>query len=158
MAGTLFYKTWATMKRRALGKEKQEKYRGIRMSLSNDWHHFEFFKRDMYEAYLLAHEKHHSEGVSIDRINNMEGYSKKNCRWATAKQQARNRRSSVFLTYKGETKTIAEWAEIVGKDQDIIQSRIKRYGWDIEKALETPVKENGGRFKKGHPCYNYNRG
>jgi hypothetical protein len=37
------------------------------------------------------------EGLSIDRINNSEAYSKENCRWATREEQQRNRRNSINI-------------------------------------------------------------
>lgn len=123
------------------------------MSVSDDWLTFEGFRDDMHASYLEACETYGEKNVSIDRINNMEGYRKENCRWTTPKQQARNTRRNVFLTHKGETKTIAEWGETSGVNEKCLQLRISRYGWDVQTALETPVKENGGRFKKGHPCY-----
>jgi hypothetical protein len=42
------------------------------------------------------------------------------------------------LTYKGETKTVSEWAKHLGFDPKVLYSRIKR-GWSTERALETPT-------------------
>ena len=36
---------------------------------------------------------HRPRGMTLDRINYNKGYSPSNCRWATIKQQNRNRRS-----------------------------------------------------------------
>ena len=52
---------------------------------------------------------------SLDRIdNNNPDYGPGLCRWASPKTQTRNRWTTVMLTVDGETKPLAEWAEITG--------------------------------------------
>jgi hypothetical protein len=50
-----------------------------------EWASFRRFLSDMGER---------PPGLSLDRKDNSQGYNKNNCRWATAADQARNRRSS----------------------------------------------------------------
>lgn len=73
-------------------------------------------------------------GLTLERIDNELGYCKKNCRWATRKEQARNRRSSRLITCFGKTQTLAEWSEETDIQEDTISQRLIR-GWDKETAL-----------------------
>ena len=74
---------------------------------------------------------------TLDRIDNSMGYERDNCRWATPKEQARNKRNSRLITFDGQIKTLSEWAEIIGISRTTISARIKR-GWSIERSIKTP--------------------
>ena len=76
-----------------------------------------------------------SKGYQIDRINNDGNYEPSNCRWATIKENARNKRNNFLITVDGETKTAPEWSEISGVMPRTIKKRIQDYGWDEKEAV-----------------------
>lgn len=53
----------------------------------------------------------------------MLNYKKENCRWATSKQQARNRTTTKVLLFKGEETTLADIAEKYGVPKTTIYRR-----------------------------------
>jgi hypothetical protein len=91
-------------------------------------------------------------GMTIDRRENSGNYScgkceecvandwPMNCRWATVKEQNRNRSITKFATHRGETRPIGEWAEIAGMSYNTLFSRLED-GWSIERALSVPAKK-----------------
>lgn len=79
-------------------------------------------------------------GMTIDRIDNSKGYFPNNCRWASAKQQARNRKSNKIVVINGEKFSIIEAAERFSIPFHTLYTRIFKLGWMAEKAVSEPVR------------------
>jgi len=103
------------------------------------WETFLDFQKDMYSSYKNHIKKYGRKNTTIERIDNNGDYCKTNCRWATRKEQSRNRRSNHLITYKGNQKTMIEWSEEIGINFHTLKDRINRYGWSIKKALVTGI-------------------
>lgn len=99
-----------------------------------EWGTFWDFGNDMYESYLDHRKKFGAKDTTIERINVDGNYCKENCGWATRKEQMRNRRNNKLITYKGESKTLPEWADYIGIGRQQLNTRFYR-GWNVEKAL-----------------------
>ena len=88
---------------------------------------------------------------TIDRIDVNSDYSPKNCRFINMKEQANNRRKTTFITYKGETKPMADWCRQYGLRVNTAHKRIKM-GWNLDKVFNEPIHQecvrNGKRKKK----------
>lgn len=127
---TRTYRSWANMLTRCNNKNDTayQWYGGRGIQVCSRWSMYENFLADMGER---------PERMTIDRIDTNGNYCPKNCRWATNKQQHRNKRSNRLLTHGGETKCVAEWAETVEISQRALANRIDVYGWSVEKALTT---------------------
>lgn len=125
------YQIWSDMKRRCLNPKRDSypDYGGRGITLCPEWHAFTAFLADMGEA---------PPGLTLDRRENNEGYHKNNCRWITVQEQEQNRRDTVRLTYKDETRCVADWERILGFAKGTVQQRVNR-GWTSERALTTPV-------------------
>ena len=136
-AGTQLYKAWHAMFARCynLTDISYANYGGRDIGVCIRWHDFDLFCIDMGVP---------PPNTSLDRINNDGNYAPENCRWATRKQQMNNRTITRFLTHCGVTRSLTEWAEIVGVTSNAIRLRLG-YGWTIEEALTTSLRHKNNK-------------
>lgn len=97
----------------------------------------EEWKSDFIPFYRWAIENGYSDELTIDRIDNEDGYSPSNCRWVTQTEQQRNRRNNHIISYKGEEHCLSEWCEILHLKYSTLETRINKLHWDIERAFTT---------------------
>jgi hypothetical protein len=108
------------------------RYGGRGITVCERWLHISGFLEDMQEGYR--------EGLSLDRIDNDKGYNKENCRWATAIEQARNKRNNHIISIGGMDRCLTEWCEIFNLNVHTAQSRIT-YGWTYEEIFGVDLEE-----------------
>lgn len=147
MSKTRIYATWGRIIYRCYNKKTSDWYlyggRGIKVC--DRWRYsFENFFEDMGSTY--------KEGLTIDRKDNDGNYEPENCRWATQKQQQRNKRNSHNITFNGKTQCIAAWAEELGIKVSTLGMRITKYGWSVEESLSGTKK--GKRKSSTSLAYN----
>ena len=116
----LLRRVWHGMKRRCYNPDDTayKNYGGRGIYICARWKdNFQKFYDDMHEGY--------EQGLQIDRIDNDGPYSPENCRWATPKENQRNKRNNHFITTAIGRKTITEQAEISGVKISTINGRLK---------------------------------
>lgn len=101
------YIVWEGMKRRCQNPKASNyaAYGGRGIKVSERWQSFANFLTDMGER---------PEGHTLERGNNDGNYEPGNCRWATKKEQAANRRSTVIVEYLGRKQTLIAWCRELG--------------------------------------------
>lgn len=133
---TRLYRIWLGMKARCNNPnvEQYYNYGGRGIKVCEEWNTYTKFKE-------WALNNGYEDKLTIDRIDVDGNYTPENCRWVTTKENSRNRRDNHLLTYNGETKTMAEWAEITGLNYHTLKRRINNYGYTVERALTEPTEK-----------------
>src|SRR6185436_18255442 len=134
------YRCWTAMKSRCEcpSVSNYHLYGGRGIIVCERWQSFEAFLTDMGSRPSPKH--------SLDRYPDQNGnYEPNNVRWATTKEQGRNRGNNLVIEYQGRRQTLPDWAEEVGIPYGTIQARF-RLGWTVEEALSIPV---GARKRYG---------
>lgn len=103
------FKTYRSMRTRCENPNHKnyKHYGGRGISVCEEWK----CKEGIYAFLKWAKASGWHPGLTLDRIDNNKGYSPENCRWATQKEQIRNRRNTKLYEYKGFMLTVSEIAE-----------------------------------------------
>lgn len=123
------YCAWTNIIQRCENKRHPQYhcYGGRGITIAKIWRHdFLAFKMDVGEC--------PAPGLSLDRINNDGNYEPGNIRWASRTVQGRNRRTTLFVTVKGETLALKDAVEKYGGNYWTIIARIN-HGQSPELAL-----------------------
>lgn len=95
------YQTWDGIKKRCYQENATgyKNYGGRGIKMCDEWKNsFWTFVSDMGEKPFSA--------CTIERLDTNKDYNKNNCIWATAEQQANNRRNNIYITYQNKIYTL----------------------------------------------------
>lgn len=110
-----------------------ERYGGRGIAICDAW------LSDRAAFYSWAVSNGYQDNLWIERIDRDGPYRPENCRWATPKEQANNMSRNRFLIWKGEKKTVAEWAGVLGVRSRALQHRVDRR-WSLERIFTQPFR------------------
>lgn len=136
---TIVYRRWVSMRSRCrwVNHAQYADYGGRGIKVCDRWQDFLNFLSDMGEP---------PEGMTIDRIDVNGDYRPENCRWATPSTQCNNRRSNLYLTAFGETKSASLWSldPRCAAPYSALVSR-KKYGWSDLESITRPARSHPRR-------------
>lgn len=148
--GNSIYNSWKAMMNRCYNKSNAnfDAYGGSGILVEKRWHLFESFHQDMSDSF--------SKGLTLERKNNSKGYSRKNCVWASRRQQSVNRRSTnwLFDESTGGKLCLTDFAKKFGLSRNTVTSRI-RIGMTSFKELSAPSIGRGRKVRSR--CYRGHR-
>lgn len=141
MCKTRLYIIWHNMKARCNNNNNNgyKDYGGRDIKVCEEWNN------DFMNFYNWTIQNGYRDDLTIDRIDVNGNYEPNNCRWATTKEQANNKRNNFCITYHGETRTLKQWCEYFNINYGTVKSRIKRKLpqelWFFEGTITYNIKQ-----------------
>ena len=125
------YRIWTNMKTRCYNtKSPKYKVYGARgITVYESWKNC----YTMFMDWAITHG--YNDSLTLDRINVNGNYDPSNCRWVSVKQQENNRTNNRLITYKGETRTMSQWADKLGIPYNCLQMRLNTFNYTVEEAF-----------------------
>ncbi len=132
------YRSWLNMKSRCFDvtNHNYARYGGRGITVCDAW-------RADFLSFLSHIGRRPSPRHTVDRINNDGNYEPGNVRWATPKEQGRNKHNNRVLTVNGVSRHILDWAAVSGLSRATIWSRLK-CGYTPEAAISSQMRQRAG--------------
>lgn len=146
--GMRLYAIWDSMNQRCRNQNHPSfsRYGGRGISICDEWLDFENFRQ---WAYANGYDENAKRGeCTIDRIDNDGNYEPSNCRWTTAKEQARNTsKCGLFIKYEGKNVMLSKVCEELGINYGRVRARMRR-GKTFEEAIINLDKDLRGKYER----------
>lgn len=126
---------WSNMRRRCADNPSTRDYKsyfGRGIVVCEEW------QNNFKSFYDWAKNNGHNENIQLDRIDNDKGYSPENCRFVTAKINALNKRSNVYVFFEGKSIHIGELSERFNMNIGTLRGRIRK-GMTAYQAVTVPL-------------------
>ena len=137
----LYYK-WTNLKTRCYNPKYSmyKNYGGKGIKVCDAW----MGENGFINFYNWAMKNGYKKGLTIDRINNEDGYNPKNCRLVDMRTQQNNRTNNRILEYNGKKDTMANWSRKLNLRYGKIQKGLAK-GKTLEEIYE---KDKQDKLKK----------
>lgn len=129
------YHAWRNMIRRCecACVDRYASYGGRGVTVCARWRNsFETFLEDVGYAPTPEH--------TLDRIDVNASYEPNNVRWATRKQQARNKQNTILVEFDGALTPLIDLAERHNVPYSRVVARYRK-GWSVSDAIFTPPRK-----------------
>jgi len=131
------YRAWHGMMQRCYYKKSvsYRRYGAKGIKVHPCWHDFVGFLSYLQKS--IGRRPNNS--MTLDRINNRQGYEPGNIRWASRHLQRINQSAHRLrkITYKGKALILKDWALKLGINYSSLYSRLSR-GWSVKDAFSFP--------------------
>lgn len=135
---TRLYTIWEGIKQRCYNEHSinYNNYGGRGIKVCDEWSNsFESF-------YNWAIQNGYEESLTIDRINNEDGYNPNNCRWVSNLEQQNNRRNNIQISHFNKTQSLSKWAKELNIPYHILYYNIK-HGLSLQQIVDKLNKKKG---------------
>lgn len=131
--GTRLYGIWFDMRQRCNWEKSTSwaNYGGRGIRVCDEW------QADFVPFRDWALANGYRDDLTLDRIDVDGNYCPENCRWADLDEQNNNKRTCLYATIGGVTKSVTQWCKETGIPRHTAYSRIRR-GWEPERAVTEP--------------------